>query len=183
MFILASKSPRRIEILKENNYDFKVFSSSVEEIVNKDVTPDNNAVSIALSKALDVFKEHQNEVVVAADTIVVLDDVILGKPIDEADAFNMLKKLSNRTHQVITAVAIVNKNKQITFYEESLVTFNNLTDEEIDEYIKTKEPMDKAGSYGIQGIGQRLVKSYKGDYYNIMGLPINMFNSKIKEVL
>ena len=95
----------------------------------------------------------------------------------------MLEKLSNKTHQVITAVAIINKGEEITFYDVSFVTYKKLTKEQISEYIETKEPMDKAGSYGIQGYGINLIESYKGDYYNIMGLPINVFNSKIKEIL
>ena len=183
MFILASKSPRRIEILKDNNYIFSVVESNAKEVVDERLKPACNAVNIALEKALDVYKNHENKIVVAADTIVVLEDEILGKPVDELDAFNMLEKLSNKTHQVITAVAIINKGEEITFYDVSFVTFKKLTKEQISEYIETKEPMDKAGSYGIQGFGINLIESYKGDYYNIMGLPINVFNSKIKEIL
>lgn len=181
MFVLASGSPRRIDILKANNYTFIVEVSQIKEDIDMNLNPSTNATKIALAKAFDVQKRHRDKIIVAADTIVVLNNEILGKPKDRDDAFLMLKKLSNQTHEVITGVAIIHGKKEITFYDKSLVTFKNLTDQEIIAYINTKEPFGKAGSYAIQGLGKALIKDYKGDYYNIMGFPIIMFNSKIKE--
>jgi septum formation protein len=172
--ILASNSPRRKELLEKHEISFVVKPSNVNEIIDKNLSVYENVMNLAKIKALDVFNRNQEEVVLAADTIVVYDNEILGKPIDEMDAFRMLKLLSGKTHEVITAVALFSKDSQIIDYEVSKVTFNKITEEEILEYIKTKEPMDKAGSYAIQGIGSKFVKSYEGEFDNIVGLPMKL---------
>lgn len=183
MFILASKSPRRIEILNNAGYQFKVVKSNNKETIDNNIKGASNAVNIAYGKALDVFKQYPNEVVVAADTIVLLKGEILGKPKNQEDAFKMLKKLNNKKHHVITGVAIIKGNKTKKFYVKSRVFFKDLTDQQLKDYVLTNEPMGKAGSYAIQGVGMKLVKTFKGDYYNIMGLPINKFNKEIKKFL
>lgn len=176
--ILASASPRRKEILIKNGFSFEIVKSDVEEknLPSALETAKNNA----LLKAKDVFDKLKDEkvVVLGADTVVVIDDKILGKPKTEKDAENMLKTLSNRTHQVITGYAIVSKNQTINDYDISEVTFNDLSSEVISEYIKTGSPMDKAGAYGIQD-GFPLLKELKGSLDNVIGLPIE----KIKKVL
>ena len=172
--ILASNSPRRKELLEKHKISFVVKPSNVNEVIDKNLSVYENAMNLAKIKALDVFNRNQEEVVLAADTIVVYENEILGKPIDEMDAFRMLKLLSGKTHEVITGVALFTKDSQIIDYEVSKVTFNKITEEEILEYIKTKEPMDKAGSYAIQGIGSKFVKSYEGEFDNIVGLPMKL---------
>ena len=172
--ILASNSPRRKELLEKHGVNFTVKPSNVDEVIDKNLSVYENVMNLAKIKALDVFNRNPNEVVLAADTIVVFENEILGKPIDEMDAFRMLKLLSGKTHEVITGVALCSKDSQIIDYEVSKVTFNKITEEEILEYIKTKEPMDKAGSYAIQGIGSKFVKSYEGEFDNIVGLPMKL---------
>jgi septum formation protein len=172
--ILASNSPRRKELLEKHKISFVVKPSNVNEVIDKNLSVYENVMNLAKIKALDVFNRNQEEVVLAADTIVVYENEILGKPIDEMDAFRMLKLLSGKTHEVITGVALFSEDSQIIDYEVSKVTFNKITEEEILEYIKTKEPMDKAGSYAIQGIGSKFVKSYEGEFDNIVGLPMKL---------
>lgn len=183
MFVLASKSPRRIEILKARGYQFIIEGSNGEEIIDNRLVAASNAVNIALSKALEVQKTHPNKIIVAADTIVVFEGEILGKPQDLDDALLMLKKLNNKKHNVITGVAIINNKKIKTFHVKSKVYFSNLTEQEINDYVNSGEPLGKAGSYAIQGLGSKLIKTFKGDYYNIMGLPIKKFDKEIKRFL
>ncbi len=175
--ILASNSPRRKELLEKSGVTFTVIPSNVEENISKNLPPIEYAKTLALIKANDVFSKHNN-IVIGADTIVVYNNRIIGKPTDENDAFNTLKMLSGKTHQVITGYALLCKDTIINDYSLTEVTFNNLTDELINDYIKNCNPLDKAGSYGIQD-GYPLVKSYSGDYDNIVGLP----TSKILELL
>lgn len=176
--ILASASPRRKEILTKNGFVFEIVKSDAEEqnLPSAIDTAKNNA----LKKAEDVFNRlNDSEVVVlGADTVVVIDGKILGKPKTEIEAEEMLKTLSNRTHQVITGYAVVYKDNVINDYDVSKVTFNELSTELIKEYIKTGSPMDKAGAYGIQD-GFPLLKELNGSLDNVIGLPIE----KIKSVL
>ena len=172
--ILASNSPRRKELLKEHNIRFEVIPSNYDEKINDELNVYENVVHLAKMKCLDVYNSHKDQIVLAADTIVVYDNEILGKPKDEKDAFRMLSLLSGKTHEVITGVA-VGKNGDIQVnYEVSKVTFKEITEEEILEYIKTKEPLDKAGSYAIQGIGNKFIEGYEGEYDNIVGLPMKL---------
>lgn len=179
--VLASNSPRRKELLNNLNIDFKIIPSNVEEVVIENEKPEVLAMRLAFSKAYDVASKNKNSIVIGADTIVVLNDNVLGKPKDENDAFNMLKNLSNTYHQVITGISVVRlkDEKKIVDYVVSDVKFKKLDDEKIKRYIDTKEPLDKAGAYGIQGYGSLLVEEIKGDYFNIVGLP----TSKLDEIL
>ncbi|CEP79384.1 Maf family protein [Paraclostridium sordellii] len=179
--ILASGSPRRREILANTNAKFDVLTSDVDERIFKFEEPTQLVLRLAFEKCMDIAINNPESLVIGADTIVVLDNEILGKPKNEDEAFEMLSKLSNREHQVITGMSIVNieSNKKIVDYTISNVKFKNLTDQDIRDYISTGECLDKAGSYGIQGYGALLVKEIQGDYFNIVGLPI----SKLSDIL
>lgn len=179
--ILASGSPRRREILANTNAKFDVLTSDVDERIFKFEEPTQLVLRLAFEKCMDIAINNPESLVIGADTIVVLDNEILGKPRNEDEAFDMLSKLSNREHQVITGMSIVNieNNKKIVDYTISNVKFKNLTDQDIRDYISTGECLDKAGSYGIQGYGALLVKEIQGDYFNIVGLPI----SKLSDIL
>lgn len=181
MLILASGSKRRIELLKDSGIEFKVVLSDVIEVIDLSLSSEEVATSLARQKAISVYLNNTEDVVIAADTIVVLDGEILGKPIDENDAFEMLKKLAGKTHEVITGVAIISKDKEDIFFKKSFVTMKELSDLQILEYIKTGEPMDKAGSYGIQGLGKKLIDSYQGDFFAIMGLPLTDVLKKLSD--
>lgn len=173
--ILASNSPRRREILGKFNIEIQVEKSCVEEIVRNHDTPEQVVMSLAFQKAEDVAKRiNEKIIVIGADTVVVKDNLILGKPSDYKEAFHMLKSLSASYHKVITGVALIKANtfEKVVFYETTKVKMRNLSDKEIDDYIKTNEVWDKAGSYGIQSLGSALVESIEGDYFNVVGLPI-----------
>lgn len=172
--ILASQSPRRKELLDFSGIAHRVIVSQVEEVLDEDLDVAGQVQDLAIQKACAVAELYPQETIIGADTIVVLDGKILGKPKDERDAFNTLKSLSRRKHQVMTGVSIINKEKELltSFVNITDVEFYCVTDEWILSYIKSGEPMDKAGSYGIQGKGFELVKSISGDYYSVMGLPI-----------
>lgn len=170
--ILASESPRRRELLASLNMNFMTCSPKVEEIFDLSLPIEEAVQKVALTKALGGQKNYPQDVIVGADTIVVIDHQILGKPKDEEEAKNMLATLSGRTHDVYTGVAIVHQDQCETFYERTEVTFYELDSMTIDTYLATKEYKDKAGSYGIQGRGCILVKKINGDYYNVVGLPL-----------
>ncbi|UOE93303.1 Maf family protein [Alkalihalobacillus sp. LMS39] len=171
-FILASNSPRRKELLQQVNIPFKTEPSQIEEVVKDSLNPSEVVVDLAYQKAADVLSRNPQAVVLGADTIVVANHQILGKPQSKEDARTMLSALSGTEHAVLTGVAIVSASKKELFFEETLVQFWELTDEEIEAYITTSEPFDKAGAYGIQGSGATLVKQIKGDYFSVVGLPI-----------
>lgn len=172
--ILASQSPRRKELLELAGIKHRVVVSAVDEVMDADLDVAGQVQDLAIQKACAVADLFESETVIGADTIVVCDGKILGKPKNEEDAFNTLKNLSGRKHQVMTGVSIINKEKELltSFVNITDVEFYYVTDEWILNYIKSGEPMDKAGSYGIQGKGFELVKSISGDYYSVMGLPI-----------
>ena len=183
MIILASASPRRQELLSIICDNFKIEPSDVDETVDKSVPIESIPEMLALKKAEHIHRNnHYNDIVVGCDTGVFLDDKVLGKPADKSDAFRMLKSLSGRTHKVITGCAILYKHEVITFSQVTKVTFYELSDNEINGYISTNEPMDKAGAYGIQGKGSVLVKEIHGDYFNVVGLPVSLLNKKLKEL-
>ncbi len=178
MIILASASPRRRELLTQVGYQFDVVPSSVEEEM-KDGTPMEIVKHNALIKALDVAKSYSQDIVIGADTIVVVGGKIFGKPQDEADAEAMLRELSGSVHQVMTGIAVVQGER---VHSEVVITDVTMRDYGMDEilaYIATGEPMDKAGAYGIQGIGALLVSHISGCYNNVVGLPI----ARVAEVL
>lgn len=171
--ILASQSPRRRELLSLITEDFRIIPAKGEEVLPEKISPEKAVVLLSEQKAEEVYRENRGEIIVAADTIVTIDGKILGKPRDEKDAFAMLKTLSGRVHEVFTGVCVIFSNgEKEKFFEGTKVEFYELSDEEIARYIKTGEPMDKAGAYGIQGKGALLVKRIDGDYYNVMGLPV-----------
>ena len=172
MIILASGSPRRQELLKTAGIDFKVCAAEGEEVLDPALHPADAAVEVARQKAREVAAKHPGDIIVAADTIVVLDNLILGKPKDKADAAAMLKLLSGRAHIVYTGVCIIKNGEENCFTQATKVDFYPLEQDEIDAYVESGEPMDKAGAYGIQGLGCVLVKSIEGDYFNVMGLPV-----------
>ncbi|MGL4970357.1 MAG: Maf family protein [Cetobacterium sp.] len=174
--ILASKSPRRKEILEGLGFQLKIKTKDIEEISNKESVVDQ-IKDISRKKVIAVAEENRDEYVVGADTVVEIDGIILGKPQNENDAKKMLKSLSGRDHRVITAYSIINLQKDIdiTNSVESRVYFKNISEEEIKWYIDSREPMDKAGAYGIQGLGSIFVDKIDGDFFAIMGFPINHF--------
>lgn len=174
--ILASKSPRRIELFKKLNLPFSCITPDIDEAMDLSCGLENAVAKLAFRKANSIIEKHHNTIVIGADTIVTLENFILGKPRDKQDAFNMLMQLSGKTHKVMTGVCILTDNRMESFCDTSEVTFYHLTDNEIKKYIATGEPMDKAGAYGIQGQGALLVKHLNGDFYSIMGLPIARIN-------
>lgn len=177
--ILASASPRRKEILELADLKFDIMPSNAQEITTK-TAPNEVVMELASIKAKDIYKKSEKQsMIVGADTVVAYQRQILGKPADEADAKRMLTMLSGQTHEVYTGVCIIEDGKTKTFYEETKVTFYEISDEQIDHYIKTGEPMDKAGSYGIQGKAAVFIKGIEGDYYNVVGFPIARFLQEI----
>ena len=181
MLILASNSPRRKEIMELVGLKFKVIPSSYDENPNdwpKEI--EKIPEVLAINKATDVSLNNPNDIVIGSDTIVVINDCILGKPHSKEDAFEMLKKLSGNTHKVITGVCIKSSEKIVSFSSVSEVEFYDIEDAEIYEYIGTNEPMDKAGAYAIQGKGAKFIKSINGDYYTIVGLPIAQILRELK---
>lgn len=181
MLILASSSPRRAKLLSDMGFEFIVEPSYIdEETIDNKLKPVDLAIELAKLKALHVAKNHPEDVVIGADTIVVHEDTILGKPKDEEDAYRMLKRLSADRHTVYTAVALVKGDKVHSFVSETEVSMKPLSDLEIQNYIKTGEPMDKAGAYGIQGDGGNLVDHYKGDFFTIVGLPLKDLMEALK---
>lgn len=179
MLILASASKRRIDLLKDSGIKFEVVVSEVEEVIDESLKPDELTINLAKSKALDVLAKHPDALVIAADTIVTYNEEIFGKPNSTIDAYQMLSKLQGNTHEVYTGVAIVSKDIRDTFYKKASVTMKKLSDLQIKEYIETKEPMDKAGAYAIQGLGKALIEHFDGDFFAIMGLPLKEVLEKI----
>lgn len=181
--ILASNSPRRKEILENFGFNLKIISKNIEEVSNKKYITDK-IIDIANKKVLAVAKDYPNEYVVASDTVVVVDNEILGKPKNKNEIYNMLKKLSNREHEVITSFSLVNisKNLSISDFEISKVQFKSISDEDIKWYINTNEPFDKAGAYGIQGKGSFFVEKIQGDFFSIMGFPIGKFVRTLNKI-
>ncbi|NLC16423.1 MAG: septum formation protein Maf [Clostridiales bacterium] len=178
--ILASASPRRVEILKSIIANFEVIPADIDEEpkINQDVNKEDLCVSLALKKAQAVFEKFGN-IALGADTLVFLDKKILGKPRSKEQAFKTLKQLSGKTHAVITGVALVSAQRTITDYDQSFVTFPNLDERDILDYIEKYKPYDKAGAYGIQEIKDIWDIKYTGSYTNILGLPAE----KVKQML
>lgn len=182
MIILASASPRRQEILSQAGVTFKVIPSNFDESSLEFTNIDDYSKALSYHKAKDVFKDHKEDTIIASDTIVVVDDLILGKPKDKEDAFRMLNSLQGRKHVVITSVCIMHQDKIETFLSKSYVTFYKMSKKDIYEYIETNEPMDKAGAYAIQGKAAKYIRSINGDYYTIVGLPIGKVIKSLKKL-
>jgi len=170
--ILASQSPRRRELLSLIEVPFNTVNPQVAETLNMEMALDKSVEDLAYRKAVNVLEKYPQAIILAADTIVVLDGEVLGKPQDAADAKRMLKALSNRSHKVITGVCILSNEVKNIFSSTTTVEFYELSDELIDSYVSSNSPMDKAGAYGIQDKGALFVKGIKGDYYTVMGLPL-----------
>ena len=171
--ILASQSPRRRELLERMGITgFKVIPARGEEIAARSLTPDQLVEELSRKKCAEVAAGRPKDLVIAADTVVAINNRVLGKPRNEEDAARMLATLSGRLHTVYTGVTVSLEGKTITSHEMTSVRFRTLTQADIIRYIATGEPMDKAGAYGIQGYGCTLVESISGDYYNVMGLPV-----------
>ena len=172
MLILASASPRRAELLRNAGIAFTVVPAHLAEEPSPDETPLDYAQRLARDKARAVFALYPEQAVLGADTVVVIDEHLLEKPGSPEDAARMLRLLSARTHQVITGVCVMAPGFQRTEAEVTQVTFSRITDAEIAAYIRTGEPMDKAGAYGIQGVASRWVERIQGCYFNVVGLPV-----------
>lgn len=181
--ILASKSPRRKEILENIGFNLVIKSEDIEEVSDK-VEVVEKIKDIAYKKVEAVAKKYPNEYVVGADTIVEVDGDIIGKPKDEEEAKKILQRLSNRSHNVITAFSFINKSKDICIKDVVItkVYFKELSPEMIEWYIASKEPMDKAGAYGIQDKGSIFVEKIEGDFFTVMGFPIERFMKRLNEL-
>lgn len=180
---LASKSPRRHYLLKEAGFEHKIVSIDVEETYPENLKPEAVPRYLAVKKAL-AYKPQlsDNELVITADTIVILHEKILGKPVDKDHAKHLLSILSGQTHMVVTGVCLASKKKQIDFDDTTLVTFKMLSDEEIDYYIDNYNTLDKAGAYGAQEwMGMIAIKKIEGSYFNVMGLPVHLLYEKLKD--
>ena len=180
-YILASASPRRKELFSLIVPDFEVIPSDSGEKVNMSLVPAQVACSVAEGKCDEVFARHPDSVVVACDTIVVFEGEILGKPKDRADAERTLRRLSGKTHSVISGVCVRKGQRKLIEYDRTEVRFNELDDDFIKMYVDGGSPLDKAGSYGIQDGG--LVKDYVGSYTNVVGLPVSLVKKMLEEVL
>ncbi len=183
--VLASSSPRRADILRRANVSFQI---KVPPNLNEESSsshPAKHVLSLSRQKATSVASQFKEGIILGADTIVVLDGQILGKPKDEREAFAILKKLSGRKHTVYTGVTLVNKQngKVISDYDSTQVTFNRLDEKQILSYVETAEPMDKAGAYGIQGMGSFLVHSIQGSLNNVIGLPTELLKRMLPEIV
>jgi septum formation protein len=172
-FILASSSPRRAELLRAAGFEFEVVTGTVDESLRAAESPEDYVRRIADAKAAAVAKRRRDLPVIAADTIVVVDETVLGKPKDDQDARRMLRLLSGRTHEVLTGVTLSNGRTQ-TAIDVTTVEFSPISDSEIDWYVASGEPADKAGAYAIQGLASRFIRAIEGSYSNVVGLPVDV---------
>ena len=179
--VLASQSPRRKELLPLLGHPFRVQAASVDETMEE--LPVAQAVARLSYRKAAALGAEKNQIVIGADTVVVLDGKTLGKPRDAEDAARMLRSLSGKTHQVMTGVCVLNGERVLTHTEVTEVTFRSLTEQEIINYVATKEPMDKAGAYGIQGGAARFVEGIRGDYYNVVGLPVCRLSLMLEKIM
>jgi septum formation protein len=170
--VLASASPRRRELLQQIGLSFEVQPANVDERAPEPLPPGALVEYLARIKAEAVAKARPGDLVIGSDTIVVIDGEVLGKPADRAEAIAMLHRLNGRQHQVMTGVALVQGARQLVAHEVTEVFFRTLTDAEIERYVDSGEPMDKAGAYGIQGRAGAMIAGIRGDYFNVVGLPL-----------
>jgi septum formation protein len=179
MLILASGSPRRAELLRAAGIEFTVRIADVDEAILPGESPRDYVLRLSRAKALAVAEE--DEMVLGADTTVVIEDEIAGKPIDTEDARRMLRALSGKWHEVLTGVTLLRGHKVLSDVAVTRVKFSEMSESEIDWYVSTEEPMDKAGAYGIQGYASRFVERIEGSYSNVVGLPVQMVYKMLKE--
>jgi septum formation protein len=182
--VLASSSPRRRNILEGLDLEFEIDFPGTEENIDPGEAPEDLVVRLAALKAADVARRHSRGTVIGADTIVIIDGVMLGKPSDPADAVRMLRTISGRWHEVLTGLAVVrcSDGETVRGFERTRVLVRELTDSEIDGYVAGGEPLDKAGSYGIQECGAALVSRVDGCFYNVVGLPVVRLSLLLKEL-
>ena len=186
--ILASNSKRRQELLKMINLEYEVIVSSKEEVKDDNLSPIDNCINISLNKALDVKnKTDQDRIIISCDTIVVKDNVIYGKPKDKMDAYNMLKSLAKDSHEVLSCLTVikVKDNKESIYQKQGSATvyIDDLSDDEINDWINKYNPLDKAGAYAIQEEFGKYITKIEGDYYSIVGLPLNLLYNILKEIM
>lgn len=188
--ILASSSPRRQELIRSLSLPYRIEVSDVDETTAPGQTPEQIVEELSERKARAIYERYKSQpleggdgVIVGSDTIVVLDGEVLGKPRDEEDAFRMLKRLQGRQHEVFSGVACIGlaDGRTSVSHERTVVRMKQLSDERIRRYIATREPMDKAGSYAIQGIGATIVERIEGDYFNVVGLPMSLLSDMLAE--
>ena len=181
--ILASSSPRRKEILEITGLVFEVIPSNYEENMNNDIPSVELAKELSKGKAEEVAMKHDNAIVIGADTFIALGNEVLGKPQNESDAIAMLQRLSGNSHSVITGLTIIDSSSDKTISEavETKVYFKKLSNAEIQAYVSSGEPMGKAGSYAIQGLGSIFIEKIEGDYFNVKGLPLSSLVEKLKK--
>jgi septum formation protein len=172
--ILASASPRRKELLKKTGIKFKIVESEFTENIDLKLNPNNLVEKMSLGKAKAVYEKFNDSIIIAADTLVVCDNKVLGKPKNKKEAYLMLKLLSDKTHSIVTGLTIINNKKIITKSQATKVTMRTISNQEIDDYIKTKEPYDKAGGYAIQGWAKKFITKIDGDLSSAIGLPLNL---------
>ena len=179
--ILASQSPRRRELMELFRVPFTVRVADIDETMDPTKTPYDEVARVSRAKSMAVSRQP-GDVVIAADTIVVVENEVLGKPKDQEDAFRMLRLLSGREHQVMTGLTVLRHHKAISCTEVTTIHFRPLSDAEIRSYIRTGEPMDKAGSYGIQGGAALFAQGIQGDYFNVVGLPVCRLGLILKQI-
>ena len=180
--ILASASPRRRKIMDKLNLPYRVVISNVKEVMREDLYLEKRIENLALQKAEAVFQDNSDCVVIGADTVVVLNGEVLGKPHNMTEAREMLKKLSGHTHEVITAYAVLTDDRKVLSYDTALVKFAEISDEEIEKYIQTREPYDKAGGYAVQGWASVFIEKIDGSFYTVMGLPLHLIYKELKKL-
>ncbi len=180
-YILASKSPRRKELLKRIIDDFQVIDSNIVEKVPANLKSSQVPVYLALQKAKAVFAKYPGDTIIACDTVVIIENNILGKPKDRNEVKEMITKLSGKTHVVVSGVCLIKKGKIKTFNCKTHVTFEKMNAIEIENYAKTADVLDKAGAYGIQNEASVFIKEIKGDYYNVVGLPLSKLYKKLSD--
>lgn len=181
--VLASSSPRRQAFLRDLGWDFHIEPSNIDESYILGETPEEMALRLAVSKALDVWRRSRENWVIGADTIVVIDGTVLGKPADEEEAKRMIRMLQGRTHTVMTGAAVVRPDGgMLSCVEKTDVTFRSMTEDEAEAYVEQGESMDKAGAYAIQGKGMLLVERVDGCYFNVVGLPLERLSRMLAEL-
>ena len=180
--VLASQSPRRKELLEKTGCSFTIDAADIDETIDQSKPLTEEVKRLSRSKAAHILQRHPDSLIIGSDTIVTIDGKVLGKPADKNDAVEMLRSLSGRTHQVITGLCMLSSQKEYLFVSVNDVSFAELTEDEIEKYVNTGEPMDKAGAYAIQGIASRYITGINGDYYAIMGLPLCAVYEELKNI-
>lgn len=181
MLVLASNSSRRKKLLTDIGLEFETITNDVSEEVEASLSPIEAVMELSKRKAEAALKKRPNDVIIAADTTVCLENEQLGKPETEQHAYEILKKLSGKEHKVVTGVTIIDSNQTVTFYESTTVYMKPFNDLQIYDYIKTGEPFGKAGAYAIQGLGEKLVDYYEGDFFTVVGLPVKKLQQELKK--